>query len=571
MYIQDIWDEIYEADKNKYIVCASSGEGQLNKQRYDEMGLISEHAYAVIQTYKIQKDNEEIRLLKLRNPWGHKEWLGNWSDTSELWTDELRKQVGCEQKNDGVFFICVEDYLSYFRNTVICKLHKDYVSNAIRWCHMTGEHSKIKVIVKENGKMFFTVSQLNQRWVRRNEEYEPSFVRMILAKERTDDDADNDKFPLQFIEGKCWKDEDTTIECECKPGTYIAYVEIHWFDDKRFHDFVFRTYSKEEPELVKCSAADYPNFIKDVLKSCARDNDIKKSYEEKGEPDIYRSFSITASKAEYGFLYYENNSEGATLREMVKFGELNNLVIMERGGSSVQVEVGPGENEIIVLDRTDRGCSFNCTYYTTIVKPIEESLIMVKEHGREYQIEYNHEKFDIFYYIYKDGSGYLWQFENRSNSLIFESTFYFKLENLFIDDEAAAGKDEWKVKLKPGETSHMKLMMKDLTQSWGYKYSYSFKCKEDIKNNEQLLTKVKDKGTKKQISYRGKEEEVYYYIYFANERYIWYYENLTKKKFRATFRFDLTNLKIELESDQPRESEDQEIAEWVVFLNPGET
>lgn len=35
----------------------------------------------------------------------------------------------------------------------------------------------------------------------------------------------------------------------------------------------------------------------------------------------------------------------------------------------------------------------------------------------------------------------------------------------------------------------MKLMMKDLTKSWGYKYSYSFKCKEDIKNNEQLLTK----------------------------------------------------------------------------------
>lgn len=54
LYIQDIWDEIYEADQNKYIVCASSGEGQLNKQRYDEMGLISEHAYSVIQTYKIK-------------------------------------------------------------------------------------------------------------------------------------------------------------------------------------------------------------------------------------------------------------------------------------------------------------------------------------------------------------------------------------------------------------------------------------------------------------------------------------------------------------------------------------
>lgn len=92
--MQDIWDEIYNADLNKYIICASSGKGELNKQRYDEMGLISEHAYSVIQTHIIKKDGENVRLLKLRNPWGHKEWLGKWSDTSEHWTEELRKELG---------------------------------------------------------------------------------------------------------------------------------------------------------------------------------------------------------------------------------------------------------------------------------------------------------------------------------------------------------------------------------------------------------------------------------------------------------------------------------------------
>jgi len=101
LYIQDIWDEIYEADQRSYIIWASSGEGQLNKKRYDEMGLISEHAYAVISAIVIKVDQdsgEEVRLLKLRNPWGHKEWLGKWSDSSELWTDELRKQCNWEEK-----------------------------------------------------------------------------------------------------------------------------------------------------------------------------------------------------------------------------------------------------------------------------------------------------------------------------------------------------------------------------------------------------------------------------------------------------------------------------------------
>jgi len=160
---------------------------------------------------------------------------------------------------------------------------------------------------------------------------------------------------------------------------------------------------------------------------------------------------------------------------MVKFGELENLVIKGHQGNSVQVEVGPGENHIFVLDRTDRGCSFNCTYYTTIVKSIEETLKLVKSNGKMNQIEYNKEKFDVFYWVYKDGSGYLWLFENHSTSVIFEGTFYFKLENLYIDHPDANDKPEWKVKLKPGESSHVKLMMKDLTQSWGYKYSYSFK------------------------------------------------------------------------------------------------
>lgn len=85
-----------------------------------------------------------------------------------------------------------------------------------------------------------------------------------------------------------------------------------------------------------------------------------KTYDEKGEPNIFRSFSITESKAEYGFLYYENNSEGTTLREMVKFGELNNLQLMPPfSGDSVEVEVPPGGNQIICFDRLDRGCSFN--------------------------------------------------------------------------------------------------------------------------------------------------------------------------------------------------------------------
>lgn len=57
----------------------------------------------------------------IRNPYGLKEWNGDWSDNSKLWTPELRKLTGSEAKEDGVFFIAFEDYMKFFYITSICK------------------------------------------------------------------------------------------------------------------------------------------------------------------------------------------------------------------------------------------------------------------------------------------------------------------------------------------------------------------------------------------------------------------------------------------------------------------
>jgi len=75
-----------EADQKAYIICASASKGELNKKEFDKMGLISDHAYAVISLHVVETDLGEVKLIKMWNPWGHKEWMGDWSDTSDLWT-----------------------------------------------------------------------------------------------------------------------------------------------------------------------------------------------------------------------------------------------------------------------------------------------------------------------------------------------------------------------------------------------------------------------------------------------------------------------------------------------------
>ena len=55
------------------------------------MGLIADHAYSILKIRVIKHPIKgEVTLIKLRNPWGKKEWKGEWSDDSSSWTKEIK-------------------------------------------------------------------------------------------------------------------------------------------------------------------------------------------------------------------------------------------------------------------------------------------------------------------------------------------------------------------------------------------------------------------------------------------------------------------------------------------------
>ena len=83
--------------------------------RENNNGIVAGHAYSVISVVEFEYRGEIVCLLKLRNPWGHHEFKGDWSDQSSLWTEELRKFAGCTIEEDGTFFINLADYLRTFR------------------------------------------------------------------------------------------------------------------------------------------------------------------------------------------------------------------------------------------------------------------------------------------------------------------------------------------------------------------------------------------------------------------------------------------------------------------------
>uniref|UniRef100_A0A0L8H1R2 Calpain catalytic domain-containing protein n=1 Tax=Octopus bimaculoides TaxID=37653 RepID=A0A0L8H1R2_OCTBM len=73
----------------------------------------------------VQYQGKEVGLVKLRNPWGKKEWNGPWSDSSEEWnglTEEERKRTNLEVKDDGEFWMDIHDLVKHFSFVDMCHM-----------------------------------------------------------------------------------------------------------------------------------------------------------------------------------------------------------------------------------------------------------------------------------------------------------------------------------------------------------------------------------------------------------------------------------------------------------------
>ncbi|KAK2528794.1 Capn6 [Columba guinea] len=109
---------------------ASSGS---TSEAETKMGLVIGHAYSVTAIRKLRLGEslvfsfnaEKLFMIRLRNPWGKKEWNGAWSDNSEEWkkvSDSERKSLGLTLENDGEFWMTFEDWCKNFTDVDICRI-----------------------------------------------------------------------------------------------------------------------------------------------------------------------------------------------------------------------------------------------------------------------------------------------------------------------------------------------------------------------------------------------------------------------------------------------------------------
>lgn len=88
------------------------------------MGRQSVFSYSVLDSQEVfiltTTKKKRERILKLNNCWGRYEWKGRWSEYSDVWSEELRHQLGYEKADDSIMWINIEDMLTNFGQVCVC-------------------------------------------------------------------------------------------------------------------------------------------------------------------------------------------------------------------------------------------------------------------------------------------------------------------------------------------------------------------------------------------------------------------------------------------------------------------
>ncbi|CAG4940491.1 unnamed protein product [Parnassius apollo] len=112
-------DALYETIRTRLDrgdVLATVATGALSDADAERTGLVATHAYAVLDVRFVN----DVKLLKLKNPWSHLRWRGNYSELDTAhWTASLRQQLhydpdSAAQYDNGVFWIDYSSILKFF-------------------------------------------------------------------------------------------------------------------------------------------------------------------------------------------------------------------------------------------------------------------------------------------------------------------------------------------------------------------------------------------------------------------------------------------------------------------------
>ena len=325
------------SDKNQIILADITETKNTNLDTLSKMGLITNHAYSIIGTAVLKKPNgNEIQLIKMKNIWGTNEWIGDWSDKSLKWTQEFKKAVGLQEKEDGVFWMSYDDYLQFYTTTHIAQIHSDYNYNVIKMKNKEAQNI-CKINIEKKGSGYFMLNLKNTRIYHnlKNPNYSNPYCSVFVIKK-----IDENNYEL--IGSDSGKKDRFYISCEnMEKGVY--YISVSFPKNNNKNNILQENYEYNQTEFsfrigvyssikdIKFTPIEDKSEIEDyfyyTILDAEQKNDDKYYFAQEGEPNSWRSINFNNDKNGFGYIFYKNESD-AYIKERIEISSLKNVNII---------------------------------------------------------------------------------------------------------------------------------------------------------------------------------------------------------------------------------------------------
>jgi len=236
---------LLENDRKRYLMTAGRYANSA-----DLKGLIPGHAYSILEVV----NSKVLRtvMIKIRNPWGHTEWTGDYSDESPKVTPELAEELSLVKENDGIFWMTLQDFKMFFDGFTVAFYEEGWKYNYLRL--KNSEKTSIKFSVNETTKISFRLHQRDRRSYspseRMNHRYaevedfsiyrKGTFGILTLLTRDKEDDCPNDTRSVYYTRRNVKIFE---------RGEYVIKIRINSF--MKGESFVVSSYSDKDVKMIE--------------------------------------------------------------------------------------------------------------------------------------------------------------------------------------------------------------------------------------------------------------------------------------------------------------------------------
>ena len=216
---QTIWNKLSEGEKKGYIMTAGTSGDTYNLD-LEERGLVPGHAYTVVKVQEFSTQYGNVKLVNLRNPWGNTEWSGDWSDSSSRW-NLVPGGRPTSKKNEGTFWMSLEDFCTYYIVSGISHFYLDYLYTYLHVPKKITQQGPImtKIVVqKDNTHAYISLHQKNPRIILKNGSYQKPVICYIMLVDEN----------YRYIKANSGADRSICIEVNLNKGNYYLISDINF-------------------------------------------------------------------------------------------------------------------------------------------------------------------------------------------------------------------------------------------------------------------------------------------------------------------------------------------------------